>query len=592
MKKTTLILITLCLSLIASAQNNWQWGAIGGSQYSYLSSNHIDEWLYSMTTDPNGNVYAIASGANRVYVGKDSSMDADMRYVFVSWDCSGKLRWLKTLGPSFAGQLGADTLGGIYLTGYMDIYNGSYFDRDTVIAPQHVFKGNYIIKYDTSGRMKWLRMPDPPATSASSVLPGNRPEFLHMKCTPGGDIHVFSFLAPGTHADGAYPVTDKSFHILKYNKDGNFTGGMKLPLNVTYDASGTPQSNALFSAKFEYDPGNGRYYVGGTAGVPYPYPPDLFIGSDSIRGGRFPIIYLASFDRTGNLKWLKKQDTSNVGNLNGLTTDKKGQVYLAGQVFSGSQWNGATFSAPVPSLGFVACMDSNGVNKWVSSGHSNIASESGLATAIAVNKDNVVRVAGGLGNVMQWGSFTLTKYPPPGSTRSSSGIYFASLDPVTGACIALDSLRNKQGYGTDAQFMSTDRNGNFFIGGRLLNSFAAIDTLITIGPSKLVAIGGDSDFFVAKYGKASCKPVLSISRTTALEGLTLFPNPATNTVTVSGIGDKLDYALYNNVGSNLMSGQLTSYRPVVSVDMLPAGFYYIELRDKSGAKATFKIVKQ
>jgi|GEM_PF-3498260 len=610
MRKIVLTLVSFCIAFFATAQTSWQWGKSGGSHTSYIGQNHIEEEIMCMATDPNGNLYAVAKVANTTYVGGDSILfyspgSASGGYVVMSWSCDGRLRWKKSTGATRISHIVTDTLGGVYMMGVMQIYSGSYFDRDTIIPPQNMLKDNFIIKYDTSGRLKWLRTPDPDTLTAWGYY--NRPRFSHLLATPAGELHLLTYLPVGTHADGAYPVTQAGYFMLKYNKDGQFLNGTRMNFMAPY-YNGEVAASTIDYSEFGRNPKTGNYYLCGTVSNSI-HPDDyIYIGNDTLRFGNNIRAFAASFDPSGRVKWLRVQDTAGKGLITRTASDNKGNLYISGQIFNGSKWNGTLATAPLPSWGqvgmdmplpYVACMDSNGVNKWLSVGYDTTDVGYGVPLSIAVNRNNEIRVAGALAKNFNWGNFRLQAAPPQSCTMggliySKSGNYIARLDPVTGQCIAMDSLRIEIcGNGIGAAVAATDQNGNFYFGGRLTNRDGLRDTFLNVGRDRLVSVGGTTDFFVAKYGTASCiRPSTSVANTTSLEGLSVYPNPASDRIYITGITTDLHYELYSNTGSKAMSGQIAAPSSGINIGMLPPGFYYIQLQDKRGVKSVFKIIKQ
>jgi hypothetical protein len=593
MKKIILFIFALATLSAAHAQTSWQWGSIGGSEYSFYFSNHIDERMRSMATDPNGNVYGLVSGANTIHIGNKTTSATNNHYALISWACDGHVRWVKTIGPSFPREIATDALGGVYLTGFMPVNSGNYFDTDTVIAPQgnNVLNGNYIIKYDTSGQLQWLTMPDPNIVTLNTL--NNKPRFLHMHAAPNGDLFLLTYLTVGNHQNGSYPVTNDGFHILKYDKNGVFQNGVKLPITVPLDINGSPSDNTIDVAKFARDDKNGRFYIAGSLFAPAGYT-EFILGNDTLKGRTGVRIFAMSFDGSGNLKWIKKHEGSNSGALGGIALDRKGQLYIAGQTSNGSQWNGSTFTAPVSAIAFALCMDSTGVNKWISGGYSPDNTTS-MSFCIAVNNKDEIRVGGFATDRFTWGNFKLNLPRPAGSLIGSGGAHFASLDPQTGKCIGLDSLRNKHGYGTLVIDMSFDQNGNFYIGGQLSNSKSIVDTLLYVGADKLVAIGGDTDFFLAKYGTASCDAPInpnSIGSLNNVDGLEVYPNPTSSAIHIKGSHGPLQYSIFNTIGVKMNTGALADNQSPINVEEYQPGLYYLLLTDKAGVQRVVKVVKQ
>lgn len=596
MKKLFLAALTGCLSVIGFAQNTWQWAKIGGSQYSWQGGplNPVDEEMRSMATDPNGNLYVLSRAANKVYMGGDSSLTTDNMFVLTSWACDGSLRWIKSIGPSFDRSIATDTLGGVYLTGFMNVSGGGYFDADTVIPAQgnDVLNGNFIIKYNTNGALQWLHMPDPLVVTLQSY--DNKPYYTHMQVEPDGTVHNFTYLPAGTYENGVYSVAADGYHVLKYDKDGNFLGGTPMPIKMAYDINGAPMISVYDQCRFTIDPKLGRYYLGGTVITGSPLY-DVMIGSDTFASEMWPKIFISCFDYAGNVKWSRCQDSANNGNLMSTAIGPDGNVYISGQIFNNSAWNGTMISNPDPLLGimaFASCMDTNGVNKWVSTGYSTSFGPQ-IASTIAVSEDNIVRVTGVASDANTWGSFHLVAPPAPGCTMQTGGIFFASLDPANGNCIALDSARTVCGNSAEAYCTVTDRHGNFYLGGMIRNPSTIVDTVMKIGNDHLVAIGGDTDFFIAKFGYASCAPLAqSIATAATLKNLTLFPNPASDRINLIGNNDVLQYSIYNSIGAIVATGRLTGNTAMIDIASFTAGFYYLQVTNNHSERATFKFIKK
>ena len=592
MKKFLLLALTACLPFITISQTSWQWGSVGGSLVSEQGpGNFIDETIQSMATDQHGNVYATARIAGEAYVGGDTSMATANLYVAISWACDGSVRWMKTLGSSFVRGLAVDTLGGVYITGFMSVQNGNYFDADTVIPPQgnNVLNGNFIVKYDTSGNFQWLHMPDP--TIVDILTYSNKPRYVDIEAAPNGDLHLLTYLTADAHENGAYTTANPGYHVMKFDKEGNFLGGSSLPIMVNFDNNGAPLETTIDMSKFNMDPVVGRYYITGavqTGSSMY----DLYVGNDTLKSHTWPRIYTTSFDLSGNLKWYRIQDSANNGGVGGTATDRHGNLYIAGQIWNNDAWNGDVVTGAMPMLYMVACMDTNGVNKWISGGYS-LSNGTAMASSIAVSKDDVIRVTGPAANSNTWGSFTLTAPPVVGCTTQTSGVFLARLDPLNGNCIALDSARSKCGFLPSANNTVTDLHGNFYIGGMLRNPPGGQDTQLYVGNDALVAIGGTTDFFIVKYGEASCEPLpASVANAASIKKLTLYPNPVSDIINVIGNGAELDYTIYNSMGAKISAGHLSGNQTTIDVASFTVGFYYLQVVDKKGERGVFKFVKK
>ncbi len=87
-----------------------------------------------------------------------------------------------------------------------------------------------------------------------------------------------------------------------------------------------------------------------------------------------------------------------------------------------------------------------------------------------------------------------------------------------------------------------------------------------------------------------CPPPVRIQTVTA-EGVTLFPNPTTHTLTIKTTQQEYTtYTITNSLGQTLLQQSLTGTQTTADVHTLPAGVYYVTLRG-SGAPVTMKFVK-
>lgn len=527
------ILLLLLVPFLGNAQSAWQWGSIGGSNVSIVPpSNHIDEWIRSMATDQKGNTYAVVMGADKIHVGDSSShFNGYYAHSIVSWACDGSVRWIKTIKNSAPGEIATDSLGGVYFTGRM-LLNGSSgsFDNDTTLAPTSGNTWNYIAKYDTAGHFKWVKFPDVNLQIANFM---NWPYYIHLQAAPNGALSVLAYLPPGAHAGGAYTVTNSAYHVLNFDRDGQFTGGVPLPMKPVFDINGVPMVSVVEASHFLKDHTHGSYYLAGTNMGPSSYF-TLIIGNDTLRSNNPVSMYAAAFSSNGQLKWLKQQSPNSWASIDAAALDKNGSLYLSGQAANGNTWNGNTFSAPagISMLGYALCMDGLGNNKWVSGGY-NPQNGTARASCIAVGSTGTVAVSGEVFNSWKWGTYGLHQLPPAGQTNDKTGMYIAFLDPLTGVITGMDSLRVIYGYGNRMipQDMQADSKGNFYLSGGVYNPSEMPNTLTTIGNKALKAFGGDTDFFMLKYGQNNCNiSTAIIERATNDTRLVCYPNPATNTV--------------------------------------------------------------
>ncbi|MFT4061766.1 MAG: T9SS type A sorting domain-containing protein [Edaphocola sp.] len=305
-------ILFLFLSLAtAQAQPGWQWGKQGGNDGSPWGTSSNGERVVNMATDPAGNVYVLATN-NKGIGNVDGHMGVSYYdyYSLSSFSCNGTFRWAKFFGSSSVVSmraLGVDSIGGVYIAGYISSQAGAfqlgYLDTDTIIPPTN--KRMFLAKYDTSGQLKWLRMPQPDTASVGGVS-----GISLISVSAGGNVYALCSLSAGNYSGSGYIVGsgDPVFHVLQYDKDGNFVKGHPLDITVSTNATyGNPETYNVGTACFARDHKSGRYYIAGEY--------DSYFGTLSF--GNTPIIatdtgvgilpiFVAAFDSLGNNLWARQ----------------------------------------------------------------------------------------------------------------------------------------------------------------------------------------------------------------------------------------------------------------------------------------------
>ena len=186
-----------------------------------------------------------------------------------------------------------------------------------------------------------------------------------------------------------------------------------------------------------------------------------------------------------------------------------------------------------------------------------------------------------LGNVsaingFTWGGVTVPNVPGEGYKP-----FLARLNKDTGAVINVHKLSSYFGVNDYADVV-TARNGNFYVGGNFGDQLVAGSTTLTGA--------GQSNFFVAKFGTASC--TLGLEDKQELEGLQLFPNPVHNVLFVKNQATALKYTLYDLMGKKLEIGTIPVLQGEIRFLNYPAGTYLLYLEDTNGYLRKVKIIKE
>ncbi|MBN2762347.1 MAG: T9SS type A sorting domain-containing protein, partial [Bacteroidales bacterium] len=75
------------------------------------------------------------------------------------------------------------------------------------------------------------------------------------------------------------------------------------------------------------------------------------------------------------------------------------------------------------------------------------------------------------------------------------------------------------------------------------------------------------------------------------EGITMFPNPANDQLTIKGLTENSNVKIMNAVGQLVYNGLIESSKAVINVSSLDNGVYILQI-DANGKVLTTKFIKQ
>lgn len=508
-KATLLLLSSMFFFLSARAQTGWQWGKRGGSSGSAINSCCFEN-VSDMATDKQGNIYVLGSanmGINidgHTHPGYGNNLSSG-NIIVASWNCSGAFRWMKVIGSytSSAGKsLRTDTLGGIYISGYTLSNNSlgyTHFDSDTALGNTN--KSMFIVKYDTAGIYQWLRMPQSDTVSAGAITYTG---VIDMDAAPNGDLFVFSYLNPGLY-NGSYVVSTAGIYVQRYNAAGSFLGATPMSINLGGGSGGGQNLYNIQQSHFKRDHQNGAYYVAGH------YDPSfgtMAFGPTNVNKAS----YIGAFSGNGQALWTRQSATSNpayenAGMISGRPAiDALGNIYITGNTFNGQSFNGHTFSNALSTVEwpcpFVIKMDAQGNNIWAVN-----ASVIGAANSHDITvQGNELAVSGNFYQALQWDNLNLRQ-----GMNEGSEVFLARLNTQTGAILGIDTLLSSFGAEEVPSKIVADHKGNYYTGGQFFND-------IIIAGNTFNNSGGETDWFVARFGAANCNctiPVANFTNSTA-----------------------------------------------------------------------------
>jgi hypothetical protein len=563
-------LLFLLFSTLFAQGQSWQWGNSGGADDNVNPPG--PEKVTSMCTASDGSTY-MAAQVGRIDlriagIPKETYSSVGLNdWIVAGFSCGGDYKWSKVLGGYLGAQraiVGSDAEGSVYTACHItrtppNVSPPPHFDSDVILGSSAVdvntFKQTiYLIKYDANGNYLWSTTPQAADISRST---GSQASVFDLQVDSQGNSYMLCLLTPSIYG-GAYVVTAKGFHIVKYDSQGNFTGAFALDMNV---------NAAPYNFKMKRDHANGRIYLGGENDVSIAT--GLSFGGQPVTHSKF----LAAFDATGDLIWEKENTITSIpgdgGVSYGVTVDSDSNVYfigatgwLSGNISVPDSFNGIPFvNNGTPPWPFIVKLDPAGNTLWQTNGtRSNLV-------AVAVNGDEVAVTAGASQMVWQGINFSMPASGQP---------YIARFQKSNGEIIGIERLTTTSN--DSGTTLTADPQGNYYLGGRFGGS-------LTAGADTVTSNGGISDFFIAKFGTDNCNLATESFNNEKVE---VYPNPVREQLYLANPKGQ-GFRLFNSLGLEVLSGTFTQ-DGAINVESLASGIYLMQV-SQDGQSGWVKVVK-
>ena len=594
--KEFLFLFAIMITTLSAAQE-YTWAARGGGDVNFGNNpNNVDEYehIRDIVVDSQNNYYYLATVSSNntnlngvPFTNYNRPNSGNDTFLF-STDCDGNVRWQKTIGghnDEFTQHLSIDSNDNIYISGFVSprgsTSNGFiHFDTDVVINSNLTIstsgphnKTLYLIKYDSLGVFQWLQRPQRDNAGVTDF----QKSYTFGHYTDANNItHWLMTMGAGTHINGAYTTTTDDYAIFRFDDQGTYLG--QTPINMVF-SNGRP----TYAAVLSMDETLNRYYVSATrtnansASL-------TFMGVSMINNTA-----LAAIDTSnGGLIWrIESTGGSNGSNISDIKIDDQSNIYLSGRSFSGIGSVPDTFagytmdqtslSGGVTSGPFIIKLNNQGNLLWGS--NPDFGAQSG-GYKIALN-GNEVALATALRISGNWGSQTYT--------RSSSWVddpAVVRFDGATGNVLGIEDILAPGGSQEMATAIATDNFGNYVVGGYFRSTLFQNNTGIT--PLQING-SGDTDFWYARLATTDCNGVPLSTEEENLSEVSIFPNPATEFVQVTGDLSFTSYSIYNISGQQVLSDNMNDNK--IEVLSLTSGVYFLNLENNDTSQ-TLKLIKE
>jgi hypothetical protein len=535
----------LFFSLSTKAQfPGWDWAkSIGGIN---------EDWSAKITRDALNNVYVTgsfeSSALNISNIGFLQSQAPDTNHwgVFVAkYNSLGTLLWSRTFGGNFkyatANGIATDSAGNSFIAGW---FSGSSFQADayTLFNDSSFNKATsdaFLIKLNPSGNVLWAKS-----------FGGANDDFGYSVCVGAGG---------------------KCFFLGAFKSDNMTIGNTLLKNHLNYGMCLWSPATDVFVVKMDGASGqviwtksgggldmddatgiavnaNSECYITGLSdNCAYNVPASVKFGTLSLNGSASEQQFIVKYDINGNPIWGKMFEGGFYGDL---ALAQNGDLYVVGRMDGKTlQIGNVTVTSPQTINVLLMKYNSNGQLQWtkttVSPGFENFPQ-------VTCDVQGNVYVSGALGgDTVTMGNVTLT------SPVFNNGFIF-KLDSIGtvnwGVMIETPQrIETIAGY-NDELFVCGVFNRNVF----------------TLGPNNLTCAGA-TDAFVAKI--KSPNPVSVTERSYTQNVTRVFPNPASENVTIQGAYDLQCVNIYDSQGKCVKKCSPTE---TISVSGLPSGMYIVE----------------
>ena len=408
----------------------------------------------SITTDASGNVYVTGYFQSTAsFAGTNITSPAGLADIFIAkYNSSGILQWVRSAGGAlydYGEGIATDASGNVYVTGR---YQGTATFGNTTITSAGS-SDVFVAKYNTSGTLLWVRSGGGGGGDSSSDITvdvsGNVYVTGHFEGLASfsnnflisskgyDDIFVTKYNSSGTAQwvrsaggvssdqgnDIATDALGNIYVIGDYEDTANFAGTTitsegKTDIFIAKYNSGGALQWVRSAGGISFDGGNGiATDVSGNIYVTGWYSDQASYGGRLIRSVDDGVdIYVAKYNSSGTLLWVRTAGGGSSDRGNSITTDASGNVYVTGYFQSTASFTGTTITSVGETDIFIAKYLSNSAVQWVLSA-GGVYSDEGLC--IATDASENVYLGGGYRDIV---SFRLTTIV---SLESSYDIFVA-----------------------------------------------------------------------------------------------------------------------------------------------------------------------
>ena len=566
MKKLFFITVITILGLSVKAQApNWLWAK--GSTVS-SSINTVGSEASVVATDASGNAYMAGVFTTSVNFGADTLNNLGPGNIFLTkYDPNGNALWAKRVSGTGYANLWAysvevDALGNVYMAGY---YNKPFivFDADTLTNIDYTGNSSdiFLTKYDANGNVLWAKsIGGTLSDEATSIVLDDLGNVYMAGYFNSPTISFDTITLTNDHVFGTY---ESDIFLAKFNSNGNVLWanraggtGMDQATSVTVDAAG----NAYL----------GGWYTGDT----------LIFASDTLIAspGGTSNLFLAKYNTNGTVLWGKSAGCDGgTEAISYIAANAVGNIYVAGFFHSTTIIFGTDtltntntdFSTDI----FLVKYNTNGSVLWAKNAGGSGTDE---VSSIALDTSGNAYVSGYFNSgTINFGTFSLIN---DYYNNSAYDLFLTKYDANGNVLWA----KSAGGTVSDEAFsVAVNPSGNIYLAGWFNSPSLAFDTT--------TLITSEGSYFLVKL-----KDTLLITNVPSLlnknNGLTVYPNPANNNLTIETT-EKATIEILNIQGQIIIQQTVQQGKTDIDISGLAKGVYILRLCSNDKTEVA-RIVKE
>ncbi len=542
MKKLYTLILINSLFINAYAQN-FQWAKVEGA-YAY-------DYGYGIVNDNSGNVYVAGKYEEFANFSGIILPNQGNHDIFLAkYSSAGTINWVTTGGGplgDYAHALAYDGSNSLYVAGEIEGTNSIIsFENSPITLTTLADNDIFLAKYDLTGALVW-------AVSAGGYYSDKA---LGVTTDPSGNVYVCGFFTDTATFGGTTTlygnVGDREIFIAKYDMNGVFQWVRQ---------AGGPGRDEAKEIKCD---AAGNVYICGQ------YQDAAVFGANTlttplIGGYHYSNAFLAKYDPTGALQWVKSSggDYDDVGWS--LALDNAGKIYMTGEFIGYDIFgNNVTATSNGNSDAFVACYNSNGGVLWaVNAGGTYLDRSRGIGT-----DGTNLYITGQFGGTASFGSHTVTAVDSSDvfmAELNSSGMFLWA-SSVGGIHDSVETLGYESGNAICAQ-----PSGDVYATGALLQG--------GMFGSVTLPQYSRTDMFITKL---SATPV-NVLESNNLTDVRIYPNPSTGNLVLhvkDAKNGKMEMTIYNGL-AQVVNKKTGTFSSDTNIDLSSQqkGIYLIELKE-------------